>query len=162
MFLSKRLERNQRIAGGWLPGVQALQSPAPGPPLRGTLSCGGSSHPARAVQLIASASAPLPLAGQFWESLLCWTKENAPGASSRRNWFWNDGRMRPIPPIRGKWPKAKRGRDHPPLRKEQKPKHKKWERPEWPLPLFVFRTGAEAKRSFAQSSLPSFLSRKRD
>ena len=32
-------------------------------------------------------------------------------------WAGNGGRMRPIPPIRGKWPKAKRGRGHPPLLK---------------------------------------------
>ena len=29
--------KNQRIAGGWLRGAPALQSPTPGPPLRGTL-----------------------------------------------------------------------------------------------------------------------------
>ena len=38
---------------------------------------------------------------------------------------------------------------------------KTWERPQEPFPRFWLVTGAEAKRSFAESSLPSFLSRKR-
>ena len=35
--LSERSERDQRIAGGWLRGAPALQSPTPGPPLRESL-----------------------------------------------------------------------------------------------------------------------------
>ena len=48
---------------------------SPGPPLRETLSLGGSPHPARAVQLIVCASPPLPLAGILEESLAGWTKK---------------------------------------------------------------------------------------
>ena len=59
----------------------------------------------------------------------------------------------------GRWGQLVRHRGrmgHPPLRKE-----KKVGATEHVTPTNIFLTGAEAKRSFAQSSLPSFLSRKR-
>ena len=65
--------KEPKIPGGWLRGVPALQSPAPGPPLRRTLPGSRSANPARVVQLIVPASAPLPLAGQLKKSRLRWT-----------------------------------------------------------------------------------------
>ena len=70
--------KEPKIPGGWLRGVQALQSPAPGPPLRETLPGSISSHPARVVQSIAPASAPLPLARQ--------SAENCTAGPGKRAW----------------------------------------------------------------------------
>ena len=97
-----------RSPGAGLRGVPALQSPAPGPPLRGTLALGDSANPARAVQLIAPASPPLPLAGFWDESRAGWTKKArlvhaAVGAGS-------DGRMGTSAPTQ-EAETEKRGRD---------------------------------------------------
>ena len=62
--------------GGQPPGPPCRLTP--GPHLRGALSWGGSAHPARVVQLIDSASAPLPLAGQSWEG--------CPAGRGKRAW----------------------------------------------------------------------------
>ena len=75
VFLFACPKRNQKCPGDWLRGVQALQSPAPGPPLRRTLPGSRPAHPARAVQSIAPASAPLPLAGILEERRAGWTKK---------------------------------------------------------------------------------------
>ncbi len=93
--------KEPKIPGGWLRGVQALQSPAPGPPLRETLPGSISSHPARVVQSIAPASAPLPLVGQ-WRKAIRLDQERAPGVSSRRSWAVVAGGWGhpPLPPIR--------------------------------------------------------------
>ena len=60
------------------PAARSSMSAYPRTPLRGTLSWGGSAHPARVVQLIDSASAPLPLAGQSWEG--------CPAGREKRAW----------------------------------------------------------------------------
>ena len=63
---------------GFVSKERQRSSRQPRTPLRGALSWGGSAHPARAVQLIDSASAPLPLAGQSWEG--------CPAGREKRAW----------------------------------------------------------------------------
>ena len=103
----------------------------PGPPCRLTpgprygrrIPGSRSSQPARVVQLIAPASAPLPLAGQVRESPAGWTMESAPGTSSRRGGSGNGGPMRTSAPtpnlgfFAGGW--------YPPLRSQQRESLKK-------------------------------------
>ena len=67
--------KEPKIAGVWLRGAPALQSPTPGPRYGGRFPGSCSSNPARAVQLIVPASAPLPLAGIFEESRAGWTRK---------------------------------------------------------------------------------------
>ena len=126
----------------------------PGPRYGGRFPGGRTATPARVVQLIASASAPLPLAGILEESPASWTGKArrllpAVGAGSGR-WGHRSlhktgifcGRMVSAPTQSNGTQKTGgsdgRGRSH----------------------LFVSRTGAEAKRSFAENSLPSFLFKK--
>ena len=73
----------------------------PGPRYGGRFPGSCSSNPARAVQLIAPASAPLPLAGIFEESRASWTRK-----------------ARRLPPAVGAGPLSAGGWGHPPLRKE--------------------------------------------
>ena len=145
--------KEPKIAGDRLQGVRALQSPAPGPPLRGTLP--GQSF--RASGAGGSADClPFRAAAAGWDlgrKPSGWTRKArlvlaAVGAGS-----------------------GSAGGETPPLRQafgflradgiRPYGNRKTWERPQEPFPRFGFVTGAEAKRSFAESSLPSFLSRKR-
>ena len=73
----------------------------PGPRYGGRFPGSCSSNPARAVQLIVPASAPLPLAGIFEESRASWTRK-----------------ARRLPPAVGAGPLSAGGWGHPPLRKE--------------------------------------------
>ena len=124
--------KNQRLPGAGLRGVPALQSPAPGPPLRGTLP----GQPFRASGAGGAADCPRFRAAAagwaIWRTLSGWAEKarlvhTAVGAGAgsaggetpplHQAFQILCGPVRPIPPIRGKWLKAKRGRDHRPLRK---------------------------------------------
>ena len=132
----------------------------PRTPLRGTLPGSLSAKPARVVQLIDSASAPLPLAGNMGTAVQL-DRESAPVATSRSSWtvvaggyypplrkafgfFRADGDIRPYPHLF-----VGAGVLTGPLFSSVKQHNKSQMGPEG------------AKRSFAGSSLPSFLSRKR-
>ncbi len=126
----------------------------PRTPLRGTLPGSLSAKPARVVQLIDSASAPLPLAGNMGTAVQL-DRESAPVATSRSSWTvvaggW--GRF-PLSGGNGRRPKGV-GIIRPYIKTAMGDEMSS-------LYSLGLRTGAEAKRSFAGSSLPSFLSRKR-
>ena len=128
----------------------------PDPRYGGRFPGGRTATPARVVQLIASASAPLPLAGMLEESPASWTRKArrllpAVGAGSGSG-RWGHRPLHKTGIFCGRMISAStqsnetqktggsdgKGRSH----------------------LFVSRTGAEAKRSFAENSLPSFLFKK--
>ena len=242
LFLSffPRMERTKDPRG---PAPRSASTPVacPRTPLRGTPPWGRSSHPARAVQSIAPASPPLPLAGQSKKTVRLDGKTRLVPAAVEAGADTTGGWYPPLPPTRqplrrgrcphrpavncpakqhgtgqaapvgaagpilrharAQWP-GRRGTRHsnfarrtgfpakgaakngvlvplPPWAKEpaagaaessfcgrmrtsaptEKPAAeniKKRERPERPLPCFVFRTGAEAKRSFAGNSFAYF------
>ena len=74
---------------------QHSSRPPPDPRYGGRFPGSRSANPARVVQLIVCASAPLPLAG-FWKKAMLAGRKSAPGASSRRGWSGRaDGDIRP-------------------------------------------------------------------
>ena len=91
-------KKEPKMPRGLSPRSASTPVANPRPPLRGTLPWGCSAHPARAGQRIVFLSAPLPLAGQFGESLASWTGkarlvEAAVGAGLR------DGRIVSAPTL---------------------------------------------------------------
>ena len=88
--------KNQRLPGTGSEECKHSSRPPPDPRYGGRFPGSRSAHPARAVQLIAPASAPLPLAGQS-EKAVRLDEENAPGACSRRGWFGFGGRRNAAP-----------------------------------------------------------------
>ena len=170
----QRWKRNQRIAGVWLRGAPALQSPTPGPRYGGRFPGSCSSNPARAVQLIVPASAPLPLAGIFEESRAGWTRKTrrlppavGAGPLSAGGWYlplrkevqttgkrthaWCKQPWRPIHfrPRKNSKVSAYCGHYGPPFTCYSG-KRKGRRRGEGAKAWNLFRDGAEAKRSFAE------------
>ena len=123
--------KEPKIAGVCLRGAPALQSPTPGPRYGGRFPGDGTATPARAVQTIAPASAPLPLAGIFQESRASWKKK-----------------ARRLPPAVGAGSNSAGGWGHPPLRKEVRTTGKRTRaRCKQPWRLMHFRPGKNSKVS---------------
>ena len=154
VFLFVCPKRNQKCPGGWLRGVQALQSPAPGP------HTGGASRKA------------IPQRRRGWYSRLSLLPRRCRWlAMGRKLSGWTEKARRLPPavgvgsgcgPVRTPAPTpiprtAWAGGYYPPL---HSPCSQSTEKPQAPYPEPGPKP-VEAKRSFARSSLPSFLSRKR-
>ena len=156
----------------------------PGPRYGGRFPGSCSSNPARAVQLIVPASAPLPLAGIFEESRAGWTRKTrrlppavGAGPLSAGGWYlplrkevqttgkrthaWCKQPWRPIHfrPRKNSKVSAYCGHYGPPFTCYSG--KRKWRRRgEGAKAWNLFRDGAEAKRSFAESAFAYFSYKK--